>query len=140
MRLQILENGHRPFQKAILSLIGATSGGHAPGPVLMMSYRRELFGKYLAACFQEGMRAAREWSLGEVELFAACVSRLNECKYPRLIAERHTIPPPDMHIQRTGSPRSAALLAQIETSEALCRCFARLIDSQRFQMSSSNHP
>lgn len=81
MRLQILENGHRPIQKIVLSLIRATSEGHAPGPVLVMSYRRELFGKYIAQCFQEGMRGAKEWSLGEVELFAAYVSRLNECKY-----------------------------------------------------------
>jgi hypothetical protein len=81
MRLQLLENGHRPFQKVILSLIRLVSGGHAPGPILVMSYRRELFGKYLAACFQEGMRRAQEWSVGEVELFAAFVSQLNECKY-----------------------------------------------------------
>jgi hypothetical protein len=81
MRLQILENGHRPFQKMILSVIRAISGGHAPGPILVMSYRRELFGKYMAACFQEGMRGAKEWSVGEVELFAAFVSQLNECKY-----------------------------------------------------------
>lgn len=81
MRLEILENGHRPFQKIILGLIRTTSDGHAPGPILVMSYRRELFGKYIAQCFQEAMRGAKEWSLGEVELFAAFVSGLNECKY-----------------------------------------------------------
>ena len=81
MRLQILENGHRPFQKIILSVIRATSEGHVAGPILVMSYRRELFGKYLAACFQEAMRGATEWTVGEVELFAAFVSKLNECKY-----------------------------------------------------------
>lgn len=81
MRLKVLEHGHRPFQKIILSLIRAVSDGHVPGPILTMSYRRELFGRYLAACFQEGMRGASEWSVGEVELFAAFVSRLNECKY-----------------------------------------------------------
>jgi hypothetical protein len=81
MRLHILENGHRPLQKVILSLMKATFTGHVPGPILVMSYRRELFGKYLARCFQEGMRGATEWSVGEVELFAAFVSRLNECKY-----------------------------------------------------------
>jgi uncharacterized peroxidase-related enzyme len=81
MRLQILEQGHRPLQKLILSLIRVTSEGQVPGPILVLSYRRELFGKYLAACFQEGMRAAREWSVGEVELFAAFVSKLNACQY-----------------------------------------------------------
>jgi len=81
MRLEILENGHRPLQKIILGLIRATSEGQAPGPILVMSYRRELFGKYLAPCYQEGMRGAAEWSVGEVELFAAFISQLNACKY-----------------------------------------------------------
>jgi hypothetical protein len=81
MRLRILESGFRLLQKAILSILGAVSGGKVPGPILVLSYRRELCGKYLAACFQEGMRKTTEWSLGEVELFAAFVSRLNECRY-----------------------------------------------------------
>ncbi len=81
MRLQILEKGHRPLQKIILGFIRRASKGRVPGPILVMSYRRELFGKYLAQCFQEGMREATEWSVGEVELFAAFVSRLNECRY-----------------------------------------------------------
>ena len=81
MRLQILEHGHRPLQKMILGLIRATSEGEVPGPILTMSYRRELYGQYLAACFQEGMRAAQAWSVGDVELFAAFVSKLNACRY-----------------------------------------------------------
>ncbi len=81
MRLQILENGHRPLQKIILGFIRRSAKGQVPGPILVMSYRRELFGKYIAQCFHEGMREATEWSVGEVELFAAFVSRLNECRY-----------------------------------------------------------
>jgi hypothetical protein len=81
MRLQILEKGHRPLQKVVFGLLRAISKEHAPGAMLVLSYRRELFGKYLTACFQEAMRQATEWSLGEVELFAAFVSRLNECRY-----------------------------------------------------------
>jgi hypothetical protein len=81
VRLRILEKGFRPLQKVILSMIRVLSGGKVPGPILVLSYRRELCGKYLAACYQEGMRKATEWSLGEVELFAAFVSKLNQCKY-----------------------------------------------------------
>ena len=81
MRLKILEEGFRPLQKAILSFLKAISGGKVPGPILVLSYRRDLCGKYLSACYQEGMRKATEWTLGEVELFAAFVSKLNECKY-----------------------------------------------------------
>ena len=81
MRLRILENGYRPLQKVILNIVRAITGGKVPGPILVLSYHRELCGRYLAGCYQEGMRKASEWSLGEVELFAAFVSRLNECKY-----------------------------------------------------------
>lgn len=82
MRLQILDHGHSFFQKLLLGLIKLSSEDRkAPGPVLVMSYRRELFGKYIAPCFQEAMREGKEWSIGEVELFAAFVSSLNQCMF-----------------------------------------------------------
>ncbi len=81
MRLQILENGHRPLQKIALQFMQAVLRGPVPGPILVLSYRRELFGKYMAPCFHEALRGATEWRVGEVELFAAFVSRLNECRY-----------------------------------------------------------
>ena len=81
MRLRILESGHRPVQKLLLRIFKVISGGLAPGPILALSYRLELCGKYLAACYQEGLREATERSVGEVELFAAFVSKLNACRY-----------------------------------------------------------
>jgi hypothetical protein len=81
MRLGILENGHRPLQKGLLALAGLAAGGVVPGPIRVLSYRRELFGRHFAGCVQAAMRGARGWSLGEVELFAAFVSSLNECRY-----------------------------------------------------------
>ena len=81
MRLRILENGYRPLQKLILRPLAALFEGQVPGPMLVMSYRREFFGQYLAACIQEALRGSKNWSVGEVELFAAFVSRLNACQY-----------------------------------------------------------
>ena len=81
MRLTILEKGLRPMQKLILAIFKTLTSGLVPGPLLALSYRRELCGKYLAECFQEGMRGATEWSVSEVELFAAFVSKLNSCQY-----------------------------------------------------------
>ncbi len=81
MRLDILENGHSPLQKIVLTLVGGGSARNAPGPMLVMSYRRDLFGKYIAECFQEAMRQATAWTVAEVELFAAFVSNLNQCQY-----------------------------------------------------------
>ena len=81
MRLQILEDGHSPLQKAIFKLMRFVSRIEVSGPIRVMSYRRQFFGKYLAACFQEGMRNSEEWNVSEVELFAAFTSRLNECHF-----------------------------------------------------------
>jgi hypothetical protein len=69
MRLGIVDHGHRPLQKLQLSLIRALVG-HVPGPILVMSYRRGLFGKQFAACLQRGMRGVfgarfpREFGVG----------------------------------------------------------------------------
>ena len=81
MRPPILGRGYRPVQKAILGLIKLMTGGMVRGPRLAMSYRRDLCGKHLAACYQEGMRHASEWSAAQVEIFAAFVSSLNACRY-----------------------------------------------------------
>ena len=80
MRLDVLENGHTLLQKIQLRVIRAIAGRKV-GPILVMSYRRDLFGKHLAASFQEAMRETSEWTVGEVELFAAFVSNLNQCRY-----------------------------------------------------------
>ena len=80
MRLQVLMHGHTPLQKIQLRIMRAFCG-RALEPVLMMSYRRNFFGKHWARCLQDGLRHAREWSVGELEIFAAFVSSLNRCRY-----------------------------------------------------------
>ncbi|MEM9493591.1 MAG: alkylhydroperoxidase AhpD family core domain-containing protein, partial [Myxococcota bacterium] len=64
MRLEILENGHSRPQKLVFWLIRQLFGS-VPGPILTMSYRRDLFGKHMAAILQEAMRGSSEWSKGE---------------------------------------------------------------------------
>jgi hypothetical protein len=80
MRLSVIESGLRPLQKLFARVIRLVAG-RMPGPILVMSYRKELFGTQMAACLQEAMRHAREWTVGEVELFAAFVSKTNQCAY-----------------------------------------------------------
>jgi hypothetical protein len=80
MRLRKLENGFGLLQKIPIGII-KTLYGIVPGPIAVMSYRRELFGRYLADCCQEGMRGGSAWKRGEVELFAAFVSKLNDCRF-----------------------------------------------------------
>lgn len=78
MRLQILYDGYRPIQKLIMRFL---LGGTPPGPVAVMSYRRNLFGKHLSNSFQEAMRRRTSWDKGEAELFAAFVSHLQQCLF-----------------------------------------------------------
>jgi hypothetical protein len=80
MRLGVVDHGHRPLQKAQLAIIRALVG-QVPGPILVMSYQRNLFGKFFAACLQAGMRKMTAWTVGEVEIFAAFVSKQNHCTY-----------------------------------------------------------
>lgn len=54
---------------------------HVPGPIVTMSYDPELFGNHFAEALEDGMRRMKHWSLGEVELFAAFVSKENRCAY-----------------------------------------------------------
>lgn len=63
--------GHSEVFLRIIRLIA----GRMPGPT-----GHEL-GKAFAACLQEAMRRSTEWTVGEVEVLAAFVSKLNRCAY-----------------------------------------------------------
>ena len=80
MRLELLHRGHRPLQKLQMALIRALVG-QVPGPIAMMSYRRELFGRWLSDGFVEAMEKTKHWTRGEAELFASYVSDQNRCRY-----------------------------------------------------------
>ncbi|MEM7468921.1 MAG: hypothetical protein AAF387_18810, partial [Pseudomonadota bacterium] len=67
-------------QKLFFRLV-TLSMGHVPPPMRVLSYRRKIFGAHFLDCLTRGMRHADEWSIGETELFAAFVSKLNRCEY-----------------------------------------------------------
>jgi hypothetical protein len=46
-----------------------------------LRYRPALFGRPMNEVFQTVMRGPSEWSIGERELFAAYVSKTNECEF-----------------------------------------------------------
>ena len=80
MRLKILEHGHSPVQKVFLGIIRLLVG-RVPGPILTFSYRKPFFGKPFSVLCQQILRGPSEWSVGERELFAAYISKLNQCPY-----------------------------------------------------------
>ncbi len=47
----------------------------------LLSYRPELFGQPFSAHLEAALRGPSDWNVGERELFAAFVSRTNQCKY-----------------------------------------------------------
>jgi hypothetical protein len=49
--------------------------------VRTMRYRSELFGRPFSAALQQVMRGPSDWTPGERELFAAFVSRQNQCVF-----------------------------------------------------------
>jgi hypothetical protein len=83
VRLHIIETGHRLPQKLILWMIRLMSGDpHQPEDVVKtMLYRPEVFGKHYSALLHTVMRGPSSWTVGERELFAAFVSRKNECQF-----------------------------------------------------------
>lgn len=80
MRLQKVHRGHRFPDKAMLGFIRLVMG-HAPGVVRTLRYRKEFFGRPFSELTQQVMRGPSLWSVGEREMFAAFVSRLNQCVF-----------------------------------------------------------
>lgn len=81
MRLKCLEIGHALPQKALLLLIRVMSRGRVDDIPKVVFYRPEIFGSPLREAMQTLMRGPSEWTVGERELFAAFVSRQNQCHF-----------------------------------------------------------
>lgn len=82
MRLSILESGHREAAAGVLEHLKEALGTDvAPGVTATLLYRPELFGKPYTEYLQQCSRGESYWSAGERELFAAFVSKLNQCPW-----------------------------------------------------------
>ena len=80
MRLKKVHQGHALGDKLQLGLMRIFAG-HAPGVVRTLKYRKEFFGRPWTELTQQVMRGPSQWSVGEREIFAAFVSRLNQCVF-----------------------------------------------------------
>ncbi len=80
MRLHKVHTGHRLRDKVMLGIMRLVMG-HAPGVVRTLMYRKEFFGRPWTDLTQQVMRGPSPWSVGEREIFAAYVSRLNQCVF-----------------------------------------------------------
>lgn len=79
MRLAILDHGHRLRTKALLGMIRLVSRQPVVDAVKLAFYRREFYGG--GPLTNEAMRGPSAWSIGERELMAAYVSKVNDCPF-----------------------------------------------------------
>lgn len=80
MRLTKVHQGHGLGDRIMLAVMRLMAG-HAPGVVRTLRYRKDYFGRPFSLLTQDVMRGPSPWSIGERELFAAFVSRLNKCVF-----------------------------------------------------------
>ena len=80
MRLKKVHQGHSLPDKLMLGVVRLLAG-HAPGVLRTLRYRKEFFGQQFSELTHQVMRGPSPWTVGERELFAAFVSRLNQCVF-----------------------------------------------------------
>jgi hypothetical protein len=81
VRLANVERGARLADRLLYAIIRRVSGFRAPDILRTLRYRAPRFGRPHSAHTHAVMRGPSEWSVGERELFAAYVSRVNDCPF-----------------------------------------------------------
>jgi uncharacterized peroxidase-related enzyme len=79
MRLGILDHGLPIPTKAMFALIGLFTRQPVTDSVKLALYRQDFFGGALLT--HEAMRGPSRWSVGDRELMAAFVSKVNDCQF-----------------------------------------------------------
>lgn len=78
MRLEILNSGYSLRTRALFGLIRAFSRQPVPDAARLTFYRPEFYGSPAKELTHEVMRGPSAWSVGDRELMAAFVSKVNE--------------------------------------------------------------
>jgi uncharacterized peroxidase-related enzyme len=81
MRLAILDSGHSFRSKILFGLIAAFSGQRVVDAIKLVMYRPDFYGAPMKKVVHEAMRGPSAWSIGDRELMAAFVSKVNECEF-----------------------------------------------------------
>ena len=81
MRLAILDSGHSLGTNALFALIRAVSGQPVLDVIKLVKYRADFYGRPMQRVTHEVMRGPSVWSVGDRELMAAFVSKMNECEF-----------------------------------------------------------
>ena len=81
MRLAVLDKGHRFATRALFAIIRAASRHPTPEALKLVMYRPEFYGTPMQKITQDAMRGPSAWSVGDRELMAALISKMNACEY-----------------------------------------------------------
>jgi uncharacterized peroxidase-related enzyme len=81
MRLDILNHGYRPGTRLLFAVIRLFSGHPVPDAAKLVFYRPDFYGARAKEFTHEAMRGPSAWSVGDRELMAAYVSKVNGSEF-----------------------------------------------------------
>jgi uncharacterized peroxidase-related enzyme len=123
MRLDILNRGYRPGTKLLFALIRLFSGHPVPDAAKLVFYRPDFYGARAKEFTHEAMRGPSDWSVGDRELMAAYVSKVNESAF---CIGAHSA---TARLAYQDAPKVAAVLADLDSApiEAGLRATLRML-------------
>jgi AhpD family alkylhydroperoxidase len=110
MRLDILNRGYAPGTKVLFAVIRLFSGRPLPDAAKLVFYRPDFYGNRAKEFTHEAMRGPSAWSVGDRELMAAYVSKVNDSPF---CIGAHTATATRAY---QDGPRVAAVLADLESA------------------------
>ena len=81
MRLSILDSGHAFGPKVMFAMIRLFSGQRVVDAVKLVMYRPDFYGDPMKRLTHEAMRGPSAWSVGDRELMAAYISKVNGTEF-----------------------------------------------------------
>jgi uncharacterized peroxidase-related enzyme len=110
MRLDVLNRGYGPGTKLLFALIRLMSGHPVPDAAKLVFYRPDFYGALAKEFTHEVMRGPSGWSVGDRELMAAYVSKVNDSAF---CIGAHTATASQAY---QDGARVAAVLADLESA------------------------
>jgi AhpD family alkylhydroperoxidase len=81
VRPRVLDHGYGVGPKLLFTLIRLVSGHPAPDAARITFYRPDFYGAHIKKFTHEAMRGRSAWSVGDRELMAAYVSKVNDSPF-----------------------------------------------------------
>jgi len=110
MRLEILNHGYSRGTKMLFGMIKLFSRQPVPDAAKLVFYRPDFYGTHAKEFTHEAMRGESDWSVGDRELMAAYVSKVNESAF---CIGAHTATATQAY---DDAPRVAAVLSDVDAA------------------------